>query len=125
MPLWTGTQMPPRAAQEMIARYLVSPKHFFGSRPFPVVAYSEPTYDSDRWWRGPVWPNIAWAMTEILRIHGFTNQYREAVRRLVDMMVAHDELNELYSSATGEPLGAPGLCWGDAIFMDLARASEE
>jgi len=43
------------------------------------------------------------------------------VTRLARMMAQHDELNELYSSATGEPLGAPGLCWGDAVFMALAR----
>jgi len=120
-PLWAEVRLPREVAHRMIARYLVNPKRFFGSRPFPVVAYSDPNYKPDNWWRGPVWPNIAWAMTEVLRIHGFHREHREAVRKLVGMMTRHDELNELYSSATGEPLGAPGLCWGDAIFMNLAR----
>lgn len=122
MPLWTEVHMPPREAHEMVVKYLLNPKHFWGSRPFPVVAYSDRSYDSEKWWRGPVWPNIAWAMTEILRMHRFPEQYREAVKRLLDMMVSAEELNELYSSATGDPLGAEGLCWGDAIFMALARA---
>lgn len=123
MPLWTEVEMPLRMAHEMIVAYLLNPKHFWGSRPFPVVAYSERTYDSEKWWRGPVWPNIAWAMTEALRLHEFPDQHAEAVRRLLGMMASHDELNELYSSATGEPLGAEGLCWGDSIFMELARSA--
>jgi len=107
-----------------VAKYLLNPRHFWGSRVFPVVAYSDRSYMPDKWWRGPVWPNIAWAMTEILRMHGFNEQYKEAVRRLLEMMASHSELNELYSSATGEPLGAEGLCWGDAVFMALVRQLE-
>jgi glycogen debranching enzyme len=121
MPLWTGITVPHEVAHTMIARYLINPKHFFGSKPFPVVAYSDRNYKPDAWWRGPVWPNIAWAMTEILRIHGFHKEHREAVRKLAGLMAAHDEVNELYNSATGSPLGSPGLCWSDAVFMDLAR----
>lgn len=121
MPLWTGVETPPGAASAMIGRYLLRPNHFYGSRPFPTVAYSDPRHDSEKWWRGPVWPNIAWTMLQILRTHGYEKQYLEAGERLLAMMAEHDELNELYSAATGEPLGAPGLCWGDAVFMALCR----
>ncbi len=102
-PLWTGVTIPAEFAQEMIVRYLINPRHFFGARPFPVVAYSDPNYRQAKWWRGPVWPNIAWIMTEVLRLHGHEREHREAVKRLVEMMASHDELNELYSSSTGEP----------------------
>ncbi len=121
MPLWTGFRLPVDTVHRMVVKYILNPKHFFGSKPFPVVAYSDRHYDPNKWWRGPVWPNIAWIMTEILRVQGFHRDYTEAVKRLVEMMAKHDELNELYSSATGAPLGAEGLCWGDAVFMDLAR----
>lgn len=125
MPLWTGVSVPKETAQQMIVKYLINPKYFYGSVPFPVVAYCEPTYMPEKWWRGPTWPNIAYAMTEILRIHGFQDQYKEALNRLLNMMTAHDEMNELYSSNLGEPLGAPGLCWGDAVFMELARMASK
>jgi hypothetical protein len=121
MPLWTGIRLPVETVHRMVVRYLLNPKHFFGSKPFPVVAYSDRHYMPDKWWRGPLWPNIAWIMTEILRVQGFHRDYSTAVKRLVDIMTKHDELNELYSSATGRPLGAEGLCWGCAVFMDLAR----
>ena len=103
----------------MIIKYLINPRHFFGSRPFPCVAYSDRNYHPEKWWRGPVWPNIAWIMTEVLRIHGFERERKEAVRRLVEMIERGGVPNELYSSATGKPLGTDGLCWTCAVFMDL------
>lgn len=106
MPLWCGTKMPAGLANDMIARYLANPKHFFGARPFPCVAYSDKNYESEQSWRGPVWPDIAWIMTEVLRIHGFQRERDEAVRRLLEMMTQPDDLSEHYSSSTGKPLGA-------------------
>ena len=120
-PLWTEMPMPRGTAHEMIVKYLINPKFFFGSRPFPVVAYNDPNYQSDKWWRGPVWPNIAWTMTEVLRMYGFEQEHKAAVKRLVDMMLQGGEPNELYSSTTGKPLGAPGLGWGCGVFMEMAR----
>lgn len=120
IPLWTEIKLPAGLAREMIAKYLINPKHFFGARPFPVVAYSDQNYQPEKWWRGPVWPNIAWVMTEILRLHGFEKEYWEAKRRLLDMMTANEELSELYSSSTGKPLGATALGWTCAVFMKLA-----
>lgn len=123
MPLWAEVKVSREIADQMIMKYLINPKHFFGSRPFPVVAYSDPNYKPERWWRGPVWPNIAWAMTEVLRIHGFEKERKESIRRLVDMMTEHNELHELYNSATGEPLGSPALCWTCSVFMEMAKDS--
>jgi len=122
MPLWCGVRLPAGLASEMIARYLINPKHFFGSRPFPSVAYSDRRFDAEQWWRGPVWPNIAWVMTEVLRIHGFERERKEAVRRLLDMMTRSDDLGELYSASTGRPLGATALGWTCAVFMELCRS---
>lgn len=125
MPLWTGVDVPPQVAHEMVVRYLLNPKHFWGAQPFPVVAYSDRNHMPETWWRGPVWPNISWVMAEVLRLRKFPEQHEEAIRRLVNMMVRHDELNELYSADTGKPLGAEGLCWGDSIFMVMAKKIKE
>lgn len=122
MPLWCGVKLPGGLAAEMINRYLINPKHFFGSRPFPTVAYSDRRFEPEQWWRGPVWPNIAWAMTEVLRMHGFERERKEAVRRLLDMMTHGGELGELYSASTGHPLGAAGYGWTCAVFMELCTS---
>lgn len=121
MPLWCEVKLPSGLAAEMIAKYLTNPKHFFGARPFPCVAYSDRRYESEQWWRGPVWPSIAWVMTEVLRMNGFERERKEAVRRLLDMMTRSEDLSELYSSATGKPLGATALGWTCAMFMEMCR----
>lgn len=118
-PLWAGLPVQHEAAHRMIIKYLINPRHFFGSKPFPCVAYSDPSYNPDKWWRGAVWPNIAWIMTEVLRMYGFERERKEAVRRLVEMMERGEAPNELYSSATGTPLGADGLCRTCAVLMAL------
>lgn len=122
MPLWCEVKLPPGLAADMIYRYLINPKHFFGSRPFPTVAYSDRRFEPEQWWRGPVWLNIAWAMTEVLRIHGFERERKEAVRRLLDMMVHGGDLAELYTASTGRPLGAAGYGWTCGVFMQLCTA---
>lgn len=121
-PLWCEIKLPSGLAAEMMAKYLTNPKHFFGARPFPCVAYSDRHYDSEQFWRGPVWPNIAWIMTEVLRMHGFEREHKESVRRLLDMMTRSEDLSELYSSSTGRPLGAAGYGWTCAVFVEMCRS---
>lgn len=125
MPLWCDIKLPKGRANDIIARYLTNPKHFFGARPFPSVAYSDRRYDPEHGWRGPVWPHIAWVMTEILRYHGFRREYDEAVRRLLEMMTQHQDLSELYSSSTGKPLGVTAMGRSCAVFMMLCRPAAQ
>ena len=115
------TPMPEGEAHRMITKYLIAPEHFFGAHPFPTVAYSDKVYEAQNWWRGPIWPNIAWKMTEVLRDYGFQKEHAEAVKRLVEMMIAGDDLAELYNSSTGATMGAEALCWTASVFMELAR----
>jgi len=120
-PLWAGLPIPEETAKSMIERYLLDPNRFFGQYPFPSVAYDEPTYKPDSWWRGPVWMNIAWIMVETLDAYGYEKEAEEGTSRLLDMMTRSDELYELYSSADGRPKGCPGYGWTSAVFMDLAK----
>lgn len=115
MPLWAGVPLPGNSARRMIETYLLSPDHFFGEYPFPVVGYSEKEYAAAKWWRGPVWINIAYLMTEVLRRYGYEAQRRKAIRKLLDLMVAHGPPYELYNSQTGEPMNASELGWSCSI----------
>jgi glycogen debranching enzyme len=86
-----------------------------------VVAYNEPPYRAADWWRGPVWVNIAWAMSETLRLHGFEREHRQAVDRLVRMISRNLKIAELYNSATGEPDGCWGYGWTCSLFMKMVK----
>lgn len=123
MPLATGVPVDPARATRMIERHLLNEREFFGPCPFPVVAYDEPSYTSNDWWRGPVWMNIAWLMTEVLRLHGFEQARREAVRRLMAMLTRDLQMAELYDSRTGEPQGCRGYGWTCSVFMEMLRGS--
>jgi len=125
IPLWTGMPVPEKTARTMIRKYLLDPERFFGKYPFPVVAYNDPNCKPGAWWRGPVWPNIAWVMVEILDAYGYDKEAKEATDRLLAMMTAADELYELYHCKTGQPLGCTGYGWTSAVFMDLARRHKE
>ena len=104
--------------REMIRRWLLS-RHFFGRVPFPVVAYDEPTYRHDRWWRGPMWPPIAWFMLEVLRRNGFAREHARAARRIRDLMVADGFLHELFDSKSGAGLGSAEQGWTAGVFLSL------
>lgn len=115
LPLWAGVPLPEDLARRSIETYLLSPDHFFGRFPFPVVAYSEPTYAPEHWWRGPIWPNIAYLMTDLLGRYGYEQQRRQAITRLVEMIAASGGPYELYNSQTGAPMGAAELGWTAAV----------
>ncbi len=115
IPLWADVPLPEDQARHMIETYLLSPDHFFGPVPFPVVGYSEKEYAAGKWWRGPVWINIAYLMTEVLRKYGYEKERREAIRRLLNVMIAAGPPYELYNSQTGEPMGASELGWSCSL----------
>ncbi len=67
LPLLAGVPIEESKARRMIENSLLNPNHFFGSVPFPCVAYDEPTYHAQKWWRGPTWMPVAYLMLEVLR----------------------------------------------------------
>jgi len=120
-PPWCGVPMERDAAKKMIERYLLNPDYLFGPYPFPTVAYNHPKCLSDKWWRGPIWPNMAWMCTEVLRAYGYEKEWRVAAERLVNMIALNGDPHELYDCKTGKPLGAPQLGWSCSVFMQLAH----
>jgi hypothetical protein len=119
LPLLAGVPIDEAKARRMIEDYLLSPKHFFGQVPFPCVAYDEPSYQPEKWWRGPTWMAVAYLMLEVLRKYGYAEQACEAARRLYGVMIADGNLRELFNSATGEGLGAYQQGWTAAICLRL------
>jgi hypothetical protein len=78
LPLWAGLELPGDTARRAIERHLLDPKSFFGEIPFPSVAYDEPTYNPDGYWRGRSWPHVYFWNTELLHRHGYTAEAERA-----------------------------------------------
>lgn len=121
IPLWAGVPLPEEKKRAMIETYLLNERYFFGSVPFPCVAYCEEAYDPAQWWRGPTWMPMAWLMLEALEQNGFAEARREAVRRLYGILCRDGSLHELFDSATGEGLGCDEQGWTAAIFIRLTQ----
>lgn len=86
----------------------------------PSVAFNDPTFDSARFWRGPVWYNHAFFAIEGLRRYGFAdlaNEIRETLLRFAD----HEKrgIFEYYNSKTGEGCGAKNYGWTAACIIEM------
>ena len=111
MPLLAGVPIGDDKACRMIEDYLLNPRFFFGEVPFPCVAYDEPSYQPEKWWRGPTWMAVAYLMLEVLRKFDYADQASDATGRLYDVMIADGNLRELFNSRTGEGMGAYQQGW--------------
>jgi putative isomerase len=78
----------------LIETVLLDPKQFFGSVPFPSVAYDEPTYDPRGYWRGRAWPHISYWLVELLHRYGYPREADAAADRVLawqSMYTGHRE----------------------------------
>jgi hypothetical protein len=119
LPLLAGVPISERKARAMIEDYLLNPDLFFGPVPFPCVAYDEPTYQPDQWWRGPTWLPVAYLMLELLAKYGYANERQAAAERLYEMVWRDGEIHELFNSQTGKGMGKAQQGWTAAIFLQL------
>ena len=116
MPLYVGIATPERAkAMHELAR---DPKKFFPG--FPCVAYDNPNYRSQAYWRGPAWLNINYFALKGLKRYGF-EQTAQAGR---EQMLAwchqnQDHLWEYYDSKSGKGEGIHQYGWTAAFVIEF------
>jgi glycogen debranching enzyme len=125
-PLWTG-QLPDHIRGRLIA-HLTNPDEFWGEVVIPSVARSDPHFDPETMWRGPVWVNINYFFIEALRQIGEGALARELREKTLELVVSQPSIYEYYNSLTGEPppTAADTFGWTAAVFIDLAiQASQK
>ena len=119
LPLLAGVPLAEERKRWAIEEYLLNPDHFFGAVPFPVVAYDEPTYGADKWWRGPTWINVAYLMIGVLDKLKYLDEAYAARERLYAILIADGDLREHFDSQTGTGLGAYEYGFTAAICLRL------
>lgn len=130
LPLWAGVPLPRERRAAMIRDWLLNPKYFWGSVPFPSVAFDEPSYQpapkpgKSLSWRGPTWPSVAWLLLELLEKEGLHAERVVARDRFIELWTKDGALKELFNSRTGEGLGSYELSWTAAIFLRLLADRE-
>ena len=125
-PLWSGQL--PDAIRDRLLAHLVDPNQFWGEIAIPSVARSDPRYDPETMWRGPVWANVNYIFVEALHQIG-QHDLADALReKTLDLILSQPGIYEYYNAETGEPpvTAAHSFGWTAAVFIDLAlQASRE
>jgi neutral trehalase len=120
LPLWAGVDLKEEQADHIIRSYLINPEYFFGTCPFPYLAYNEEAYRPDGYWRGRVWPHVTLWMLEMLWDKGYRKEADMASDRLLAMMDQQKEILENYNSDMKMPGGGePDYSWSFASYLAL------
>jgi len=119
-PLWTA-ELPASIAGRLIS-HLTDPHEFGGEHMIPTVARSDPAYEPDNMWRGPIWANINYFFVEALKEVGETRLARDLRRKTLDLISSQPGMHEYYHPDTGQPASkaAPMFGWTAAVFIELA-----
>jgi len=81
LPLWAGIPDARRAA--ILLEHILDPGGFNTLIPLPSVAIDDPAFERDMW-RGPVWINTGFAVTEGMRRYGYHAEAADFAYRLCD-----------------------------------------
>ncbi len=83
----------------------------------PSVSPNDPGFRPREYWRGPVWPVIAWLFGWAFEQRGWT---AEAARLRTECLrlVEDGTFAEYYHPLTGEPLGSKQQSWTATVVLD-------
>lgn len=110
---------------ETALRTLYSP-YFLGypklRRPLPPsTSPEEPRFHPRNYWRGPMWPVMAWLFWRSLELAGEVER-AQAMRRAALQELAEGGFAEYFEPFTGEPLGSDNQSWTAAVALDWLAA---
>jgi len=110
---------------EAALRTLYSP-YFLGHpklrRPLPPsTSPEEPRFHPRNYWRGPMWPVMAWLFWRSLELAGEVER-AQAMRRAALQELAEGGFAEYFEPFTGEPLGSDNQSWTAAVALDWLAA---
>lgn len=103
---------------ELMAKNAENPERFYPS--MPTVAFECEAFNPTKYWRGPVWLNLAYFAAEGLRKYGYSasaDRIKEHV--LSDAANEKRDIFEYYNARTGEGLGAKSFGWSAAFIIEF------
>ncbi len=115
LPLWAGVRAD-RAAR-LVGR-LADDSGSWPRYPIPSVPTDARLFDAQRYWKGPTWVNMNWAVIQGLRTSGAADVADELRTRTLDL-TDRNGFAEYFSPLTGEAFGARRFSWTAALVLDL------
>ena len=80
----------------------------------------EPTWESRRYWRGPVWIIMNWFIIEGLQRYGFNELADVILRDTIGLMEAGG-FREYYDARDGSGCGSTEFSWSAALAIELTK----
>lgn len=84
-----------------------------------TVAPTDPAFEAERYWRGPVWINLCWLIERGLRSQADGRHLADELRSGVLSLVEHSGFREYFNPYTGEGLGARDFSWSASLVAEF------
>ena len=89
-----------------------------GGFPLSSIPLKSPEFNSQNYWRGPVWINMNWLIIQGLKKHGFTELSIDLAVETI-RLVSESGFYEYFDPLTGEGCGSDNFSWTAALIIDL------
>ena len=125
IPLWAGVPLPQSEIRRVVEDHMLNPKEFFRELPFPSLSYDNPKYDPKSYWRGRIWPHIAYWMVQTLWRTGYHKEAEVTADRLLNILHKTPWYMENYQSSPEGITAAPDIYsrpeynWSHATVIEL------
>jgi hypothetical protein len=110
--------MLPDLASEQVEAILAEARGPRFGLPVPSYDRTSPSFDTLRYWRGPIWINVNWLLRRGLLVHGRLDE-AEDLRTEMMRLVHRNGHFEYFHPTSGKGLGAPAFSWTAALSLDL------
>ena len=119
LPIMLGKQLPEAVRRKLIAG-LKQPGQFLTSNGLATERLGSPYYESDGYWRGPIWAPSTAMIVDGLESSGEREFARELKLRYCRMAVKSG-FAENYDAVTGRGLRDPAYTWSASVFLIFAH----
>jgi hypothetical protein len=86
----------------------------------PNYDMSREDFDPQNYWRGPVWININWMLSQGMKSYGFQEKADSMKKDMIQLPVRFG-FHEYFDSISGSGYGSKDFSWTAALFMDLVN----
>jgi putative isomerase len=107
---------PDEARASRLLKTLTDSKKFWGEWPVPTLAYDDPDWSKQDYWKGHTWAPVNYLIWQGIRRYGAPEQKLQLAERSVRLFMANwterGTCNEAYMSSTGMGDRYPHYTWG-------------
>ncbi len=127
LPLFAGLATT-KQLQRLVEEHLLNPREYAASGEVrhwvTTTARAEPTWESRRYWRGPVWIIMNWFLIEGLQRYAY-NKLAEIIRQDTLGLIEAAGFREYYDARDGSGCGSENFSWTAALALELSDRSME